>query len=195
MDKLTKMYIRYSWMILMALLFVSSSTPEENGASCAQLPVEGSIVLNNNYSAEDLVKDVLTKGVCENVSNIENIGNNNGIGYFSNGSDIFDMEDGIILSTGYITNALGPNDYIDRSSNFEDNGGDADLAQLATGAVKDVVGIEFDFVPLDSFIEFTYIFASEEYCEFVGSAFNDVFGFFISGPGINGDFSNNGENV
>lgn len=189
------MAIRYSWIILLAIIFSSSSPLKEDRISYAKLPAAGSIILDNTYSPESLVRDVLTKGVCDNVSNIQNIGNLNGIGYFSNGADIFDIEDGIILATGNISNALGPNAYIDRSSNFHDSNGDADLAQLATGAIKDVVGIEFDFIPLDSFIEFTYVFASEEYCEFVGSAFNDVFGFFISGPGINGSFSNNGENV
>ncbi len=189
------MHSRYVWVIFVALFFISSSFKKDNRLCLAQLPLEGSIVLDNSYTPESLIKDVLTKGVCDNVSNINSIGDNNGIGYFSNGSDIFDIEDGIIISTGYTTNALGPNTHIDRSSNFHDNNGDSDLAQLATGTVKDVVGIEFDFIPLDSFIEFTYIFASEEYCEFVGSAFNDVFGFFISGPGINGPFSNNGKNV
>jgi hypothetical protein len=41
--------------------------------------------------------------------------------------------------------------------------------------------LEFDFVPSGEKVFFQYIFASEEYNEFVNSQFNDVFGFFING--------------
>jgi hypothetical protein len=42
--------------------------------------------------------------------------------------------------------------------------------------------LEFDFVPLADTLKFRYAFGSEEYMEFANSSFNDVFGFFISGP-------------
>lgn len=153
------------------------------------------IVTDNTYTVEELVQDIFVNGACNTITNIQAIGNEGGIGYFEEGANSIGVNRGVILSTGPIGNAEGPNTHTDLSGNFNDSAGDADLNSMATGAVKDAVGIEFDFMPLDSIVAFRYVFASEEYCEFVGSIYNDVFGFFISGPGINGGFSNNAENV
>lgn len=142
-----------------------------------------------------LIQDIFVGGACKNVSNIKPIGNIKGIGYFENGSSIIGIDRGILLSTGPVGNAEGPNEKGDEGGDFKDTRGDADLRQLTSAPVFDAVGVEFDFVPLDSIVTFRYVFASEEYCEFVGTSFNDVFGFFVSGPGISGSFSKNSQNV
>ncbi len=158
-------------------------------------PPPDGIFTSNNFTATQLVKDIFAQGICDNITNIQVIGSEDGLGYFENAQGIMGVERGIILSTGPINNALGPNDATDKSGNFNDASGDIDLNDMSTGVVYDAVGIEFDFIPLDSFVTFRYVFASEEYCEFVGSIYNDVFGFFISGPGISGNFSGGAKNV
>ncbi|MFN6115212.1 MAG: choice-of-anchor L domain-containing protein, partial [Flavobacteriales bacterium] len=54
--------------------------------------------------------------------------------------------------------------------------------------------LEFDFVTTGDSIKFRYVFGSEEYPEFVCS-FNDAFGFFLSGPGITGPYTNSAINI
>ena len=49
--------------------------------------------------------------------------------------------------------------------------------------------IEFDFIPNSDTVSFNYVFGSNEYLTWVNSEYNDVFGFFISGPGITGPYS------
>lgn len=164
------------------------------GQGRAPAPQAG-LQTDDSFSVEDLVQDVFVTGACNTITNIRAIGDKKGIGYFENGQSSIGMSRGVILSTGPVGNAEGPNAVTDKSGDFMDNSGDPDLDIMATGDVKDAVGIEFDFMPLDSIVTFTYVFASEEYCEFVGSIYNDVFGFFIRGPGIQGGFSHNAANV
>lgn len=72
---------------------------------------------------------------------------------------------------------------------------DPDLNALATNTVTNGCIIEFDFIPSGDTISFRYMFASSEYPTYVCSGFNDVFGFFISGPGFSGGFQNGAENI
>ncbi|MBK7297043.1 MAG: choice-of-anchor L domain-containing protein [Flavobacteriales bacterium] len=44
-------------------------------------------------------------------------------------------------------------------------------------------------------VSFNFVFASEEYPGYVCGTVNDAFGFFISGPGITGPFSNGAANI
>ncbi len=155
-----------------------------------------SIEVEKILGVESLVKNIFIKGNCRNVSNIKAIGNEElSIGQFKKGTDNIKLKDGIILSTGTIDLAQGPNIDNESGFGFEIQSTDPDLSQSATSTLFDVTGIEFEFVPLTDRITFRYVFASEEYCEFVGTEFNDVFGFFVSGPGINGTFSDDAINV
>jgi GEVED domain/Secretion system C-terminal sorting domain len=98
------------------------------------------------------------------------------------------MDSGLILTTGGVSNAVGPNNAGSSSVSaigFSYNA-DPDLASIATSSVNDAAVLEFDFVPLGNTINLKYRFASEEYNEYVCGNVNDAFGIFISGPGIVG---------
>jgi gliding motility-associated-like protein len=61
--------------------------------------------------------------------------------------------------------------------------------------INDAAILEFDFIPNGDSLEFRYVFASREYPGFTCTGFNDAFGFFISGPGFNGPFTDNAVNI
>ncbi|MEM1357892.1 MAG: choice-of-anchor L domain-containing protein, partial [Bacteroidota bacterium] len=160
------------------------------------LLVAQTLEVDPDYDAERLVKEVFASGNCETIFNIERIGANpDGIGFFSGPDTIVGFDRGIILSTGRVVDAVGPNSDTDVGSELEGRTDDQDLSLASTGEVHDRSGIEFDFIPLQPTVTFRYVFASEEYCEFVGKQFNDIFGFFISGPGLNGPFSDGAINL
>ncbi len=157
------------------------------------------IQTNENHTSEQLVKDVFIGGDCFEVRNIKYSGDRKAIGSFSDGKESLDIERGVILSTGDIENAHGPNISTRISTDFSDyHPSDKDLETLLnskTVALEDVAVLEFDFTPTTNRIQFQYSFASEEYCDYVGSKFNDVFGFFLSGPGLKGNFENEAVNI
>lgn len=88
------------------------------------------------------------------------------------------IDNGILLTTGHVQDAQGPNES--PNSGVRSNGaGDQDLQAIATGVTRDAAVLEFDFLALKDSVEFQYVFASEEYPEYVDKGVNDVFGFFI----------------
>jgi gliding motility-associated-like protein len=95
------------------------------------------------------------------------------------------MGDGMILTSGYITNAPGPNDN-DGITGDNSDPGDSALTNLAANTTFDACIFEFDLIPIFDTLKFNYVFGSDEYLEYVNAGYNDVFGFFISGPGIVG---------
>jgi len=116
-------------------------------------------------------------------SNIQYQGANSAIGLFEGGiDDGLGIEEGIMLSSGRISNAIGPNKCYKTTTVYKQPG-DESLDALG-GSTYDAAVLEFDFIPKGDSLEFNYVFASEEYIEWTGSKFNDVFGFFLDGQNI-----------
>ena len=129
-------------------------------------------------NTDNLVSSLIGSGV--EVTNAEYTGDSRAAGIFNDPSLGIGIDSGIILSTGDVANIYGPNNSDSTSTAFATDG-DADLNQLVSpSATRDAAVLEFDFTPTKNFISFQYVFASEEYNEFVNSSFNDVFGFFIT---------------
>lgn len=95
------------------------------------------------------------------------------------------ISEGVILTSGDAQIAANPNVGTGQGI---DNGalGDPMLESLTTGTIFNAAILEFDFFAIADSVEFNYIFASEEYNDYVNANISDVFGFFISGPGITG---------
>ena len=134
-----------------------------------------------------LVTNVLVgKGITTN--NIVFTGYKRSCGFFENGMESkLQMEAGIILSSGIAVGAKGPNNSGSSSTSEVKSSGSALLDLYASQPTYDAATLQFDFIPQTEDIEFNYIFASEEYIEYVDKGVSDIFGFFISGPGITGE--------
>jgi RHS repeat-associated protein len=127
---------------------------------------------------------LLGKGVT--VSNITYSGNFSSIGSFTSSGSTIGLNNGLLLSTGKATDASGPNDVPNFGGTAQGTAGDADLSTVINGTTFDASVLEFDFVPSGNKVRFRYVFASEEYPDYVCSTVNDVFAFFVSRPGIAG---------
>lgn len=155
----------------------------------------GEIMVQPGIDAHTLIRDVLIGGDCFDVSNVTYSGQPSQIGTFSNGFTNIGFSEGVIMATGNALVATGINSTDNADMGFAIYTPDSDLSELSAGGdTYDMANIEFDFTPTQSSVAFEFVFASEEYCEYVDSEFNDAFGFFISGPGINGPF-NGAENI
>jgi gliding motility-associated-like protein len=178
-------------LIFSALLFIFSFS------------VNAQLVVDNTMTVEEYVQEVLLgEGVvASNITFNGGAANINvlQVASFNSTNANVGIENGIFMASGGVTLGPGPNNSsgltVDTGlGNFD--GDDPDLIDISSGfGINDWCIIEFDFVPTGDSISFSYVWGSEEYMEWVNSSFNDIFGFFLSGPGIDGPFSNNGINI
>lgn len=164
----------YGFLLVMLMSCVNAS---------AQLQVDA------NYTPQQLVEDILVGGGVQ-VSNFQFSGNAEARGYFDGTNSNIGLSNGIIISTGRVADAPGPNGTPISDIGTEFNGvGDPALTAISGSPLGtyDAAFLEFDFVPSSDTVQFNYVFASNEYMLYVGTGVNDVFAFLISGPGIVGE--------
>jgi gliding motility-associated-like protein len=163
------------------------------------VPAFGQLTVNSTLTPQQLVQNYLV-GSGVTVSNVTFNGTpgttpNPQIGYFQGASSNVGLTDGVIMASGAVTNAIGPNNSGGITTAYNNSFSDPDLSAICAFGVYDVAVLQFDFVPQGDTVEFKFVFASDEYIEYVGSGINDAFGIFISGPGITGPFTNNAANM
>jgi gliding motility-associated-like protein len=158
-----------------------------------------SVASGGPFTPENLISNIFLGDGVE-VLDINFTGNTQSVGFFNQAQDELGINRGIVMSTGFASSDFGTGvDQVGSdfsNSNMGTNIADPDLLAITGGVdVNDMVRYTITFIPISDTLRFNYIFGSEEYPEYACSNFNDVFGFFISGPGINGPFSNNAENI
>jgi predicted ribosomally synthesized peptide with SipW-like signal peptide len=177
-----------------------SKDPDENDVAGSSADTEGDevqIATNGSLGATSLEDpgldaEMLANSLVSDQSDVEVVpgsvnfvGDPRGGGMFTGGGSAVGIEDGVILSSGKVVDVEGPNDLENTTTDLG-TPGDPDLDTLTTENTFNASILEFDFtVPDDADkVYFNYVFGSEEYNEFVGSTFNDVFGFFVNGQNV-----------
>ncbi|MBD3582592.1 choice-of-anchor L domain-containing protein [Flavobacterium selenitireducens] len=125
------------------------------------------IAIDEDYTTDQLVNDILIDSPCGQASNIVvtgwNFSSGNTFGYFNANGSTFPFQEGVVLTTGRAASAVGPNSDI-LSEGPTDWAGDSDLEQaLQLGNSTNATVLEFDFLPNSNFFSFNYIFSSEQY--------------------------------
>jgi hypothetical protein len=139
--------------------------------------------IDTSYNAQRLVESFMGEGV--SVFNIRMRGYPGSFAYFHMNRVHFPMKEGVLLSTGRASSCANPNLKGNTSTSIKGGAGsDTDLEKMVSKRIFNATVLEFDFIPIYDSLFFDYVFASEEYPEYVGSAFNDVFCLMISGPGF-----------
>jgi hypothetical protein len=128
------------------------------------------------------VANLLT-GTGAAISNVRITGSEEAIGSFA-GGDPLGISTGVVLSSGRIGDIVGPNSAPDAGADLGTAGHPALDQIVSPFQTFDAMTLEFDVVTVSPTFSIRFVFASEEYREFVGSEFNDVFGFFVNGSNI-----------
>ncbi len=160
----------------------------------------GAVTVQTEASIADL-ETALTSGadgifdqsICSGITmtNIKYSGALDASGTFSGGvSSGIGIESGILITNGEVINAEGSNS-LPNISGIASGQSDADLESLIPGLITtDATALEFDLQTTSGNFFITFVFASDEYKEKVGTKFNDIFAFLVREKGTTDPFTN-----
>ena len=158
-------------MAVLASLFLATT------ASAGPITVAD---MTTGITATDLANALVAGGGGVTVNSATYTGAAVATGTFAGGTGVLPLESGILLTSGNVTTVIGPNDEGgDGQNNFV--AGDADLTTIAGVNTFDASILTIDFTPTGNQVEFSYVFGSEEYLEYVNAGYNDPFAFFVNG--------------
>ncbi len=145
------------------------------------------LVTNNTLTPTQLVEQVLV-GSGVKISNVTFTGNpNQRARFFATPNVNLGLTEGILLSTGEARTSVpmgpqGPNTPQLVSTAYNGAGDNALQSILgSTITLADAAVLEFDFIPRSDTISFRYIFASDEYPDYINTSYNDVFALILNG--------------
>ena len=142
------------------------------------------LTTNGGLTGMELAEIIAGQGI--SISNVTLTCPDNASGSFANGATTnIGVDHGVLMTTGDISTAIGPN-LVGNTSIDNGGGGDADLMAASGFTTFNACVLEFDFVPSANRLTIDYVFASEEYNEWVCTQFNDIFAFYVTGPNPTG---------
>ena len=167
---------------LYSVLFAASAL-----SSQAQFNVDS--ISDQTSAVEDLF---LANGIF--VNNILFTGDSAQLGWLTGGNSVsLGIDEGLVLSTGIAASVSNGSNM--PGGNWSNTISNPDLSGLTGFPTYDLAQLDFDFIATGDSMTFQFVFGSAEYPEWVGSSFNDIFGFFVNGPGIAGSFTNGAVNL
>jgi hypothetical protein len=201
--------------LIFLFLFPLSLTAQLTVNNTSHTPSElvQNILIGPNSNTQ--ISNVVFKGVYNQSSRYQ-VGRFTAAGNTLNG---LDFSEGILLTSGHTSELVLPVNSNPQTSaqisrgytssttgEIRDNeDGDADVLAHPERNINTAV-LEFDFVPVNNFVQFRYVFTSEEYdngmnglssINYNCSQYNDKFAFLLSGPGISGGqgYANDAKNI
>ena len=167
----------WSGMVLAAVLAAGGVIATPEVASAAPWSISA---LSDGTTAAQLASTLVGPGVA--VDNVAFTGDAGAAGLFDDPAASVGLARGVVMSSGLVHDVIGPNEASDTGEDLGQPGDSQLDALLPAGqTTQDAASLTVEFTPTNPQLAINYVFASEEYEEYVGSQFNDVFAFFVNG--------------